>query len=412
VFLARDIIFLYDSLDLRLDDAGMYECVASSRSGKYAWKSFLTVVPVLNIPLGLQPNGRGRHRMAYLGGNGDMDRPSPMKPHIVKIESTSVTLAWHPKYFNKDILTLPQKQSSSFLNHLKAFPEVDDEITMSDQPDDIEFGGKLKRAISSGEESSALPPLSHKEKVEEDLEEEEEENEEFEKTLENLTAIEEEDEESDQNGNNLIIQSTRPTNDTNAIITTSTNRISSLGSSTDPPTTLSSVSGPLSTLFLRSPMRTNQISFNVEYYSAQELRSEWLLGANVPTETVTLQYLKPNAEYVFFVRSVSGDGIVSPPSPLSDPVLTFSRNNKNDVEKARAQLEAGIVVLLKAAYATSSSSVKIEWQASRLIFTSCKTRTNSLTWQHCQINHNLRGEFEIPKDARLFGTLRPEGVFL
>ncbi|ODM99458.1 Roundabout 2 [Orchesella cincta] len=112
---------------------------------------------------------------------------------------------------------------------------------------------------------------------------------------------------------------------------------------------------------------SNSITYKVEYYSADELRSEWLLGAtDVPVEMFTLQYLKPNTEYIFFVRAVSPEGIVSGPSPLSDSATTHisTNNNRNndDLEMARSQLSEGIVVLLKNAYPTSSTSIKIEWQ--------------------------------------------------
>lgn len=112
--------------------------------------------------------------------------------------------------------------------------------------------------------------------------------------------------------------------------------------------------------------KSTGVTYKVEYYSAEEVRSEWLLGAtDVSVEIFTLQYLKPNTEYIFFVRAVSPEGIVSAPSPLSESVITHistSNRNNEDLELARERLDMGIVVLLKNAYPTSSTSIKIEWQ--------------------------------------------------
>jgi len=93
------------------------------------WKSFLTVVPFRNNPLGLEPSGRGRHRMSYLGGDGDIDRPSPMKPRFVKIDFNFRHARMASKVF--------QRRHSHFT------PKQDD-----DQPDDFEFGGKVKLAFN------------------------------------------------------------------------------------------------------------------------------------------------------------------------------------------------------------------------------------------------------------------------
>lgn len=125
--------------------------------------------------------------------------------------------------------------------------------------------------------------------------------------------------------------------------------------------------------------KSHSITYKVEYYSADELRSEWLLGAtDVPEEIFTLQYLKPNTEYIFFVRAVSPEGIVSAPSPLSESATTQisgSSRSDDDVEMARGRLSQGIVVLLKNAYPTSSTSIKIEWQVKK------RTTGNGVTFR-------------------------------
>ncbi len=83
-------------------------------------------------------------------------------------------------------------------------------------------------------------------------------------------------------------------------------------------------------------------------------------------QTFTLKHLKPNAEYIFFIRSVSADGTaISGPSPLSLPIRTLHSGNTELealLQTARTKLGASIVVILKNVYATSSTSVKIEWQ--------------------------------------------------
>lgn len=123
---------------------------------------------------------------------------------------------------------------------------------------------------------------------------------------------------------------------------------------------------PSSSALSSGVKKSTLITYKVEYYSADEVRSEWLLGAtDVSLEIFSLQYLKPNTEYVFFVRAVSPEGVVSAPSPLSDSVTTHistSNRNSDDLEMAREKLGQGIVVLLKNAYPTSSTSIKIEWQ--------------------------------------------------
>jgi hypothetical protein len=116
-----------------------------------------------------------------------------------------------------------------------------------------------------------------------------------------------------------------------------------------------------------------KITFNskVEYYSTKETKSEWLLGAtNVAEQTFTLYHLKSNAEYTFFIRSVSPEGAVSGPSPLSDPVRTLHVGSKSTelelvLEQARRKLCDTIVVILKNVYATSSTSLRIEWQVKK-----------------------------------------------
>lgn len=110
----------------------------------------------------------------------------------------------------------------------------------------------------------------------------------------------------------------------------------------------------------------------VEYYSAEETKTEWLLGAtNVAEQTFTLKHLKPNTEYIFFVRTVSSEGAVSGPSPFSDPVKTLHVGSKSTemeliVQQAKTKLTEGIVVILKNVYATSSTSIRIEWQVCML----------------------------------------------
>jgi len=207
----------------------------------------------------------------------------------------------------------------------------------------------------------------------------------FDETMEKIREIEE---ESNRNSNNLIIQSAKPSNFNNS----STRRLKinpnpnqhrnvpestlrpGVGESTTSQSTTSTVPSAVTTRNLNS----YQVTYNVEYYSSNEQRSEWLLGAtNVPIELFTLQYLKPNTEYIFFVRSVSSDGQLSGPSPISDPVITSSMSNKNsdsDLSRARIQLESPIVVLVKNAYATSSTSIRIEWQ---VCFKLCLQRQTS-----------------------------------
>lgn len=123
---------------------------------------------------------------------------------------------------------------------------------------------------------------------------------------------------------------------------------------------------PSSSALSSGVKKSTLITYKVEYYSADEVRSEWLLGAtDVSLEMFSLQYLKPNTEYVFFVRAVSPEGVVSAPSPLSESVTTHistSNRNSDDLDMAREKLGQGIVVLLKNAYPTSSTSIKIEWQ--------------------------------------------------
>lgn len=87
--------------------------------------------------------------------------------------------------------------------------------------------------------------------------------------------------------------------------------------------------------------------------------------------TWLLQHLKSNAEYIFFIRSVSPDGIaVSGPSAISLPVRTLHSGSKNtEMEEmlkiARNKLGERIIAILKNVYATSSTSVRIEWQVGR-----------------------------------------------
>lgn len=82
-------------------------------------------------------------------------------------------------------------------------------------------------------------------------------------------------------------------------------------------------------------------------------------------------HLKANTEYVFFVRSVSPEGAVSGPSPFSIPVTTHHSGSRNTeleavLQTARNKLGESIVVILKNVYATASTSIRIEWQVSKI----------------------------------------------
>jgi hypothetical protein len=85
------------SPDLEKEDSGIFECVASSRTGKYVWKAYLTVDDTL------PPNNPFRRSGFDLLGGSSGPQPhrprEPLKPQVIQVDSSSVTIAWHPRYF-------------------------------------------------------------------------------------------------------------------------------------------------------------------------------------------------------------------------------------------------------------------------------------------------------------------------
>ena len=446
------------------EDSGMYECVASSRSGKYVWRAYL------HVELATNPSAVFRRT----GFDITSLRPrEPMKPTIVKVDSTSVTIAWHPKYFQfasdlEDGEPRPEIQSGpswseaisqsegtrSFVQRTvksssKRFrngggvseeDDYDDDLMVDDpaeegrseeRPQHLPFRWVKREVVDPPPHAESLfHQNQHQEDNQVEAEEgdfefnpayldENEESDEFgedmseeykdEKShsggqgpeVDGLSSTEveanqaqHERADSRRNNNNLIIKSASA--DSNPESSQSTSSSSTIAPVhgfehsvvTAATTTTTTSTSPPPLVPPHSPVNTNensnnnnnvnsrntnnkQVTYKVEYYSADEVRTEWLLGAtNVPHEIITLHYLKPNTEYIFFVRSVTADGLVSSPSLFSDSVITSmsgSKNSQNDLATARSKLEATVAVVLKQAYPTSATTVRIEWQVSVLI---------------------------------------------
>ncbi|CAG7721014.1 unnamed protein product, partial [Allacma fusca] len=480
-FLLNHRIFTDDAGTLRIndlvqEDAGLFECVASSRSGKYVWRAHLHVDVSSNPSSVFRRTG---FDMATL-------RPrEPMKPHVVKVDATTVTIAWNPKHFQStsdqpspsesflpwsemasnsraesqspprpSFIQRKVKSSKRSRNGAESEEEDydDDDLMVDDPPPhdrndghrawvkrDIAFetNDYLRPRTHSLQHPAQLDTQSQNERDEVDFnaayiegaddseeigDESEEEYKEDKSPSDKVDGDEDLTSGGDvyanqahhgsfissrqNNDNNLIIQSTRtssskvdaignmrnepippstiPTttraNTQPWVFTTATTTPTTTTTSTTIPTTTTKVpqvpENPPSekgnnnnVVSNGNPNNNNNpkpLTYKVEYYSAEEVRTEWLLGAtNVPSEIFTLHYLKPNTEYIFMVRSVSPDGLVSAPSPFSESVttsMTGSKNSQIDMATASEQLKSAIVVILRQAYATSSTSIRIEWQ--------------------------------------------------
>lgn len=349
--------------DLTIEDSGLYECVASSRSGKYVWQASLTVDSFSPSHVGAAAN--------FLP-NGLLDsRPNPpMKPQVVEIDATTITIAWDPKYFNL------LKSELAFQQGKRKMAKSFDSANNYDEDD---WEPRFKRNIKNNNHDDSYYYLSDEETPRKIVPDEiyQQEKHHFDQIVREIARKEILDEDknyyydSDDNEEEDISDRFVDTkkSDNNLIIKSENNTVATTSTPLMIPTTIStSTTTTMKTSTTQKMLKKAALTYRVEYYSGNEKRSEWLLGgADIMIPIFTVHYLKPSTEYVFIVRAVSPEGILSPPSEMSERVSTNAPNGRNsDVQKAREMLNAEIVLILQKAYATSSTSVKLEWKVSSL----------------------------------------------
>lgn len=352
--------YLRNSVDLELEDSGQYECVASSRSGKYVWKSQLSVVPPSASNKALSSNGFDPVRRP----------PPPHQPYVIKVDSSSITIAWNPTQYQSHSLPAEMEFNSVPKTPLIFEPKkepredfittdkkgsvepsyIDDDYYDSGEADNsarrnrrspssgssAEFGpsetdaffkalekphrfssGKFLETESSQEQESSIgfgdvvsQIITNKEKLEAEGNTEEE----YEYT---------DGDDYDEDGQDSRNSAGEDNESTNLVLTTSSTTTSTTSTTTTTPTPTTSTGKPITSslvnpkeyvnlhhfkpdppmtykvyihtknrlLNLRNIMfQTSTYFFQVEYYSPDETKSEWLLGATAVSEqTFTLQ---------------------------------------------------------------------------------------------------------------------------
>ncbi|XP_065332299.1 roundabout homolog 2-like isoform X2 [Cloeon dipterum] len=113
-----------------------------------------------------------------------------------------------------------------------------------------------------------------------------------------------------------------------------------------------------------SPGASQLVGFTVEVFSS-ELQSGWSVAAHrVTGSSIKITQLKPNTSYIFIVRAENSHGL-SPPSTLSEKIITLARRGNNgvefDLQDVRQRLSSKIVEL-KDAQPASSTSVRLVWE--------------------------------------------------
>ncbi|OQV21525.1 Roundabout-like protein 2 [Hypsibius exemplaris] len=103
--------------------------------------------------------------------------------------------------------------------------------------------------------------------------------------------------------------------------------------------------------------------YRVEYFCFEDPRG-WVMGSHPTTLThFTASDLKPDSSYVFLVRAMTQHGVISPPSPLSDKVMTLSVGRTaalHDLNELRSKFSQPMVELT-AVTAISPTAVSLRW---------------------------------------------------